>query len=300
LSSLELKPRLASEIVDAAFQLYRKHFSELVTMSALCFAPYILIQLVATGGNPEAPEAGISTMIPLIVGGWLFGSFLEAAIVVAVSNSYLRGAPDPPGALRHTLSRFGAVLLSITAKWFMIGLGFVLAFLMTAVVAALALTVGGNVTPGSAGVALFGALITFVLFLVAIPVALYFFASYFAVPATVVLEGLGVRAGLRRSRELAQGFRKKIFGALGLPLLGWLILQLTLTGVLMLLPGPPVIAFLVDQAATVLAYPIIAVIATLLYYDARIRKEGFDIEVMASELGMPANIDSTAPPAPSS
>jgi hypothetical protein len=37
------------------------------------------------------------------------------------------------------------------------------------------------------------------------------------------------------------------------------------------------------------------VIATLLYYDARIRKEGFDIEIMAAELGS----ESSTPAQPS-
>ena len=35
-------------------------------------------------------------------------------------------------------------------------------------------------------------------------------------------------------------------------------------------------------------YPLLAVVSTLLYYDLRIRKEGFDLEVMSRELGAPA------------
>jgi hypothetical protein len=38
------------------------------------------------------------------------------------------------------------------------------------------------------------------------------------------------------------------------------------------------------------------VIATLLYYDARIRKEGFDIQVMAAELA--ASTSAPLPPIP--
>ena len=32
-------------------------------------------------------------------------------------------------------------------------------------------------------------------------------------------------------------------------------------------------------------YPLLAVVSTLLYYDLRIRKEGFDLEIMSRELG---------------
>ena len=35
---------------------------------------------------------------------------------------------------------------------------------------------------------------------------------------------------------------------------------------------------------TILAYPVIAITETLLYYDARIQSEGLDIELMALEL----------------
>ena len=35
-------------------------------------------------------------------------------------------------------------------------------------------------------------------------------------------------------------------------------------------------------------YPLLAVVSTLLYYDLRIRKEGFDLEVMSRELGTTA------------
>ena len=43
-----------------------------------------------------------------------------------------------------------------------------------------------------------------------------------------------------------------------------------------------------QQAATIVLTPIVAVIATLLYYDARIRNEGFDLEVMTAELNAPS------------
>ncbi|MBC7789548.1 MAG: hypothetical protein H7Z74_06360 [Anaerolineae bacterium] len=42
-----------------------------------------------------------------------------------------------------------------------------------------------------------------------------------------------------------------------------------------------------SQVVSILVYPLVAVVATLLYYDLRIRKEGFDLDVMAEELGAP-------------
>jgi hypothetical protein len=291
-SSLELRPRLATEIVDAAFQLYRRHFAELVSLSALAFAPYVVVQLVLTGGDPIEPtSAGAAVPILVIVLGWVIGSIMEAAVVAGVSNSYLHGKPDVPEALRRTFNRLGAVLLSVTAKWILIGLGFmaaVMAGAITSAVIAVGAGATGQVAPGLLTVILVAGV-----FLLAIPVGLYFFATFFAVPATVILEGVGVAHGLRRSRDLSRGIKRRILGALGLPMMLFLIFQLIVAAMATLLPGPRMIAFLAEQTVTIIAYPIIAVIATLLYYDARIRKEGFDIERMAADLEARADLAPT-------
>ncbi|MGH7500360.1 MAG: hypothetical protein ACREL7_01250 [Longimicrobiales bacterium] len=282
MTSLELRPRLATEIVDAAFQLYRRHFAELVSLSALAFVPYIVVQLLLTGGDPVEPTvAGAMTASVVLVFGWVIGSIMEAAVVVGVSNSYLHGKPDVPEALRRTFARLGAVLFSVSAKWFLIALGFMAAIMVGGFTSAL-IAVGAGTAGAGAG--LLAAILMIGVFAIAIPVGLFFFASFFAVPATVILEGVGVGAGLRRSRVLSRGIRRRILGALGIPMLLFMVFQLTVAGIAQFLPGPRLVGFLAEQVVTIIAYPIIAVIATLLYYDARIRKEGFDIERMAAEL----------------
>jgi hypothetical protein len=62
LQGLELKPRLGSEIVDAAFQLYRRHFAELITLSALTFGVYAIVQLALTG-RPLTSKARAGTSL---------------------------------------------------------------------------------------------------------------------------------------------------------------------------------------------------------------------------------------------
>jgi hypothetical protein len=294
LPGLELRPRLASEIVDGAFQLYRRHFSDLVTLSALVFAPYVLLQLLLVGGA-DAP-AGLAESMILVGLAWVFGSIADAAIVLSVSNSYLRDDPDAGGALRQTLARIGTVLLAVMAKWAIIGAGMAAAIIAGAIFSAL--VVGASVATGApAPTTLLGVVIALILILLSLPLALYFYARYFAVPATVMLEGVGVRAGLRRSKELSRGFKRKVLSALGLSALVLVIMQAALSALFALVPGPSVIGFLLGQAVTVVAYPVLGIITTLLYYDARIRKEGFDIEVMAAELGIPVAAPQEPPPA---
>ena len=77
----------------------------------------------------------------------------------------------------------------------------------------------------------------------------------------------------------------------------------------MLAAGPTGIGFLVGGAATwvlvavggdptVVSTPIVAIVATLQYFDARIRFEGFDLQVIAAELGPHACRRLTSPVRP--
>jgi hypothetical protein len=291
---LELRPRLASEIVDGAFQLYRRHFVALATLSAIIFAPSVILQLLLMGGG-DAP-VGAAEAVILVVLAWVFSSIADAAVVMSVSNSYLHDDPDAGSALRSTLSRLGTVLLAVTAKWAIIGAGVGVAAAGMAIVSALVLSASAA-AGAPAPTLLISFAIVMLMALLSLPFALYFYARYFAVPATVMLEGVGVRAGLRRSAHLSRGFKGKVLAALGLSTLLLLIMQMVLGAAFQLLPGPSVIGFLLGQCVTVIAYPLISVIATLLYYDARIRKEGFDITVMAAELGAPAVPAPDSPPA---
>jgi hypothetical protein len=55
-------------------------------------------------------------------------------------------------------------------------------------------------------------------------------------------------------------------------------------GVGALLLGSLVAQAIVVSIYTILVYPVIAITEALLYYDARIKSEGLDIQLMASEL----------------
>lgn len=295
LASLELRPRLATEIVDAAFQLYRLHFTALVTLTTVLYAPYILIELLVTGGRALEPTSGAAPMFILTLLGWVIGSLAEAAVVLAVSNSYLRADPDVHGAVRGTLRRFGTVLIAGLLKWLAVALGLTAGFMVGALGAGI-LAVSTGAVGGSASSVVLPIMLGGISLLLGGAAALYLFAGYFAVPATVMLESLGARAGLRRSRELSAGFKWKVLGALGLPMLIFFAFQFVVVGLTAALPGPAILGFVLQKAMTVVVSPILAVIATLLYYDARIRKEGFDIEVMAAELGASPFAEAEPPP----
>jgi hypothetical protein len=185
----------------------------------------------------------------------LFQLVASGAAIVIISEGYLGQRPDVGAALRHVFQRFVSLLVASILQGLLIGVGFLLL-----------------VIPG-----------------------LIFFAMSFAMPMAVVLEGRRATEAFERSRELSKGHRLRILGTLGVTYVLFFVLVMTL-GVV---AGGSLGAVglgdraldVVGEVLVVLVSPVVSVVATLLYYDLRIRKEGFDLEIMARELG-------AAPPAP--
>jgi hypothetical protein len=238
LSSVTLRPRSATEIVDAMFQLLRAHYPQFATIVAVTFIP----QLVATLLLP-AELIGLAGLIAV-----LSGPFATGAVVLAVSDAYLGRPVDSGAALRGAAARLGALVGVGLVQGLLIALGLLLL-----------------VVPG----------------LVAL--------AWTAVAAAVVaVEGASVSGALARSRELARGqvghvLRTIVIGGV-IYLVGLLLAGMAVGLASMGTEAPPKVATLLSQIVQILFYPILAVTITLLYYDMRIRKEGFDIEVMAATL----------------
>jgi hypothetical protein len=113
--------------------------------------------------------------------------------------------------------------------------------------------------------------------------ALYVAARLFAVTQTIVLEGASVGESLTRSSALSNGRKWHILLTLGLVVLIYWLIGLGV-GVAGLLMGSLVVQAIVVSIYTILVYPVIAITEALLYYDARIKSEGLDIQLMAGEL----------------
>jgi hypothetical protein len=298
--AIELRPRTGTEIVDAAFQLYRKHFVELITISAVVLAPLSALNLVLTGGDPTIQASRPFASLTLLFFAWIFSTLSEAAIVLAVSDSVLQGVVDATAALRRTLRRIMTVLVAAWLKWFVVLFGIGAALMVAGLAAALmsGAVLGGAgaavavESTGQVGIAVALALAAFA---VGGAVGMYYYACYFAVSPAVMIEGYGAAASLTRSRQLSKGVRRKVLSTLGTPMFILMVLQVVIASIAQALPGPAAIGFVIQQATTVLLSPIVAVIATLLYYDARIRNEGFDIEIMTKELGEPSAAAAPSP-----
>jgi uncharacterized membrane protein len=111
------------------------------------------------------------------------------------------------------------------------------------------------------------------------------FACGLALGATsLVLEHLpGPIAAMQRSWFLTRGYRGKLFLALLVSLLLLMIPAAGLGAVSAFL-GREVLFTVVSVVLGVLISPFIYVTVTVLYYDLRVRKEGFDLEMLSEHL----------------
>jgi hypothetical protein len=108
-------------------------------------------------------------------------------------------------------------------------------------------------------------------------------AKYFAPEAAIVLEEKSAGDAMTRSVELSDGLRWHILGTLVLGYGIYFLLGFGLGALGLAAPGQ-VIGIFAQTLLTVIAYPLIGLLSMLLYYDARIRKEGFDVEHLARSL----------------
>jgi hypothetical protein len=175
-------------------------------------------------------------------------AYASAAAVVIVSDAYLgqeRGLGD---VLRAVLSRFGSI-------W---GVGFM-----------------KNILVG------------FGLLLLVVPGILAFIVTFAMVPA-VMLEGASTSQSFERSRALARGNKGRIFLTM---VLSFTLMLFAYLGTLLAVGFLAGLAggisefgiTLLSQVALTAAYPFIATVSVLLYYDARIRNEAFDIEMLMAD-----------------
>jgi hypothetical protein len=266
-----LRPRSTTEIIDAAASLLRQNYLELVTATALFTVPlFIANELIA-------PQMGIQpgiTTVPfgtnaLAVGSagaystslfqwamlsaaiaFVFGGLASATTVVIVSDNYLGREVTIAGALARALSRFWAVIVTGVVQGMLIGVGFV--FLLI---------------PG-----------------------FFCIAWFFSAVNVVMVEGKNPFEALGRGHFLAKGSVLRVLGTLfftGLIItVAAFVVGLVLRSLIMVVHTGPQAAVIADNLARIVIYPFFTVVATVLYFDLRIRKEGLDLELMAKELGV--------------
>lgn len=261
--------------MDASFQLLRRFYPQLVTVSAVAMAPGVFARIALREqlGDPTAMVAHPYTSASVVLLGLLCFAVAEAVLVVATSQGYLEGTVDLPRALAAGWRRLGTVIAAIALHYLAsFGLFFAVIVGVGVVVALLAKS-----TSGVAGLLfLFVPLGTWL--------AMYVGLRTFAVANAVLLDNLGPIAAFRRTWVLSKDCAAHIFFSLALAYLLYFIIAIIAVIIGTKLFNPALTQIL-SSLMIIPVYPLLAVVSTLLYYDLRIRKEGFDLEMMSRDLG---------------
>jgi len=292
------------EWLDATFSLYRRNFVLIASISAVVQIPYALLtlllyQVTGLGAFVRSPIGSVNTqpltpaqaqtLLNSLVG--VFAVYValliitavvvlplgEAATTRAVSDRYLDRKTSMQAAYRAALGRLGSLIMMSL----ILGGAYIAYVLAVGLLILLFAAIG----TGTAGVA-----IAILAGIALIPVLIMVLVRTVIAAPAIVLERVSGWRGLKRSWHLVGGRFWPTFGRIALLGLISGIISSVVTAIFEL-PGSaldPSNTFIFSQVASGIAAvfvgPITYIGVTLLYYDARIRKEGFDIEMLASSL----------------
>src|SRR5438270_138520 len=300
-----LRPLGVGDILDRVFNMYRGRPLLFLGLAAI---PYLLFVLVIgvltliglagafatfgqrlTGGGPPPTT---TELVGIIGAAFVFGLIvIIVAIVIfsAQSGAIIQAAADRYNGRDTTIGAAFRAGLRAAPRIFGVGL---LVFLAVAVVWIVLLGIAGILALVTQQTAV-TVLAFFAAIVVGLVITIYVAASWLVAPIVATLEGTGPTTALDRSWKLTGGHRWRV---LGLQLLLGII-QVVLSG---LISALFVIGFTQDQtvriilqqvvnfAANILWAPVQWAAFTVFYYDLRVRKEAFDLQVAAEALPNPS------------
>jgi hypothetical protein len=269
MANVDLRPMTLGEVLDRTFTLYREHFPLFAGITAL---PYLATLVFKFGflllEQGKMLEAG-PNLQPSVMGGVLLGALgsllllclvigvAQSATVAAVSDLYLGRPTSVADAYGQAKGSIATVLAVMVMVYF------------ATVVGAIFLIVPGVYLACRLAV---------------------------SVPAAIVEKNSPV-ASMERSMGLTKGFAGQMFLLLLLVgFIGWAFAMLLQAPVMFYaftsmmakhqVPlGVSIYSYLAEYVSQVVVGPIGTISAALMYYNLRVRKEGFDIQHLMNSLG---------------
>jgi hypothetical protein len=281
MSALDFRPLSLGEILDRTFFLYRRNFLLFVGIAAIPYAilvvlvsSFVLLARLAGPARSVAPgRMPISPWAMGAAGGGFFLAFIlffslflisAGAAVIAVSEIYVGRPARIWGAFRAALKRIWSLLGILFLGFLMVAAGFILL-----------------VFPG-----------------------IYLGCRMSVAFASALVDEVGPVEAIQRSFALTKGFAWRAFMIFFLTVvISWALVGLFQVPFMILIAASsknPSLAILwmvlmeiTNLCASVLVAPVGTIGFVVLYYDLRVRKEAFDLQMMMRAIGA----DPTPPPA---
>ena len=278
------------QIIDGAIKLYRRNFRALITIVAAPLVPLALLEaFLLRNARPTSPtfdpnttptfSSAFQSAFPgrtlavlgvfVVLHYLIVTPLLVAAVSRASADAYLGRPPTAGDVLRAALRRAPWVLATI--------LVITLCQTVPAVLLVLPAVVARNPALLVLGI------------LAAIPAVFFLYFRLILAPVTVMLEGRRAVAAAGRAWRLTRG---AFWRTVGILVLAGLIAEVA--GVILGLTGTLLGSVagslrwvpmgVLAAVGSVLTAPFITIVQVLLYFDLRIRKEGFDLALLAQQL----------------
>ncbi len=259
-----LRPMSLGELLDRSFYLYRKHFVLFVGIIALPYLAVLAFQLIGVALRPGETTIKFTattlvwSLLSIVISVAAFAAS-QGATVMAVSRVHLGNDTSISESFAGIKGRILYLALIMIGVGIGVGIGFILL-----------------IVPG---------IILALMWALTIPVA--------------VLEDKGLRDATSRSSELTKGSRGRIFMIYFLfavltyiVYLLWEVPIFAAIGIfahgrrpMTAVPVWTQIAFPVGTfLSQCLVGPLLTIALSLVYYDQRVRKEAFDMQLMMSTL----------------
>ena len=240
-------------LLDRAFRLYGGNFSLMLGITAAAYVPYYAAMLLikaGAGGNAGSPGRTIATILSEVLFIILWASLAlpiaTGAGTYAISERYLGNEVTIGQALNRAVKSLWTLSVAQFAVVLWVFIGFVLL-----------------IVPG-----------------------ILWSLSYALVVPVVLVEGRKAAPSLRRSCELVKDNRWKVFAVLLIVsalqwLLGFGVASLSRLFLTLESGSGSLMRWTLENVTTIFLTPLGIIADILLYYDFRIRKEGFDLEMLS-------------------
>jgi hypothetical protein len=273
MAALDLRPLSLGELLDRTFFLYRRHFLLFVGIAAI---PYLVLIAAGLGFVLLAKFAGPASSVPIhrmppaapaigAVSGGIFvfvvlflSLFLLSygATVFAVSEIYTGRQAKIRIVVRRALSRLWGIL----------------------------------------GVMLLSFLVMIPAFILLIIPGIYVACRISVGTAAALIDGIGPMDGIRRSFALTKGFAGRAFLIILLTVaMSWAVIAVFQIPFVILIAAsakhPTLVVFwtilmqIGNVSSSIIVAPVSTIAFALYYYDLRVRKEAFDLQMMMQAIG---------------
>ena len=293
--TVQLRPLGVGDIIDGVLRMYRQRPWLFLTLAAI---PNLISVLIAEGARLLWPNEFVDfDQLAFVNDPQLFlqqfrdlsagrpgdtivffislipQSFSIAALTFAAANTYLGRRVSVGSALRVGVEDLLRVLFT---------------FVVIVIVGAIVYIAAIVVSTLPAAFTRIG-ILSFLIVIAAVVVPIWLIASLVLAPTIAAMEDSNPFSAMRRAMRLIAGSRWRVIGLLVLLFIVQIVLSTLLASVFLAAfaaqsTAGQIAAVLVSAAATILWEPLPWATLALFYFDMRIRKEAYDLQIAAEGL----------------